>query len=139
MSDEFQGRPDARTTWSSHPATAWAIIAVVVPVGGWLLWEIHRTIGLDAPRFWELLRTDRVFDVAMLDFFVTAGWAGLVWAERIDRRDWRAWAAFALFCVIPSLGIAALILATRRRGAAVLPPPDPAPTVGEEFGDQPRG
>ncbi|WP_435019060.1 hypothetical protein TA3x_001054 [Tundrisphaera sp. TA3] len=102
---------------SEHPATAWAILAIAVPVGGWLLWEIHRTIGLDSPRLWELLRTDRVFDLAMLDFVLTASWAAVVWVERARWSDWRAWAAFALFCVVPSLGIAALILVTRRPAA----------------------
>ena len=102
------------TRWSERPATAWALLAVALPVGGWLLWEIHRTIGLNAPRFWELLRTDRVFDVAMLDFFLTAGWAGLVLLERASRRDWRTWVALALFCVIPSLGIAAFLLIRSR-------------------------
>ena len=90
-------------------------LSLALPIGGWLLWEIHRSIGLNAPRFWELLRTDRVFDVAMLDFFLTAGWAGLVLFERANRRDWRTWAALALFCVIPSLGIAAFILIRRRQ------------------------
>ena len=68
------------------------LLAIALPVGGWLLWEIQRTIGLNAPRFWELLRAERVFDVALLDFFLTAGWAGLVLLERADRRDWRTWA-----------------------------------------------
>ena len=101
--------------WSEHPATAWAMLAVALPVGGWLLWDIQRTIGLNAPHFWELLRTDRVFDVAMLDFALTAGWAGLVLLERASRRDWRTWAALTLFCVIPSLGIAAFILIRYRQ------------------------
>ena len=109
------------TRWSERPATAWALLAVALPVGGWLLWEIQRTIGLNAPRFWELLRTDRVFDVAMLDFFLTAGWAGLVLFERASRRDWRTWAALALFCVIPSLGIAAFILIRSRSGVSQNP------------------
>ena len=111
------------TRWSERPATAWALLAVALPVGGWLLWEIHRTIGLNAPRFWELLRTDRVFDVAMLDFCLTAGWAGLVLFERASRRDWRTWAALALFCVIPSLGIAAFILVRSR--------PEPAQNLAD--------
>ena len=104
--------------WSEQPITAWLLLAIAVPGGGWLLWEIHRTIGLDAPRFWELLRTDRVFDVAMLDFFLTSGWAGLVLFERANRRDWRTWAALGLFCVIPSLGIVAFILIRSRRPPA---------------------
>ena len=107
--------PPNRPEWSRHPLTAWLILGVALPVGGWLMWEIHHTIGLDSPRLWELLRTDRVFDVAMLDFALTAAWAALVWIERADWRDWRAWVAFGLFCVVPSLGIVALILVTRRR------------------------
>ena len=107
-------RPILPARWSDRPATAWVILAIALPVGGWLIWEIHRTIGLNAPRFWELLRAERVFDVALLDFFLTAGWAGLVLLERADRRDWRTWAALALFCVVPSLGIAAFILIRAR-------------------------
>ena len=103
--DEERGEgPILATRWSDHPATGWVLIGLAVPTGGWLIWEIQRTIGLNAPRFWELLRAERVFDVAMLDFFLTAGWAGLVLLERANRRDWRTWAALALFCVIPSLG-----------------------------------
>lgn len=113
-------RPIPSTRWSEHPITAWVLLTLALPIGGWLLWEIHRTIGLNAPRFWELLGAERVFDVAMLDFFLTAGWAGLVLFERADRRDWRTWAALALFCVIPSLGIAAFIL-IRARGRRSLP------------------
>lgn len=117
MPAEPADRPILPTPWSDRPATAWALLAVALPVGGWLIWEIHRTIGLGAPRFWELLRAERVFDVALLDFFLTAGWAGLVLLERADRRDWRTWAALALFCVVPSLGIAAFILIRARRRA----------------------
>ena len=109
----------ATSRWSEQPITAWGILVVALPVGGWLLWEIHRTIGLNAPRFWELLRAERVFDVAMLDFMLTAGWAGLVLLERTNRRDWRTWAALALFCVSCSLGIAAFILIRARRGPKV--------------------
>lgn len=107
-----------RSPWSERPAVAWILLGLALPIGGWLFWEIHRTIGLGAPRFGQLLASDRVFDVAMLDFFLTAGWAGLVLVERANRRDWRTWAALVLFCVIPSLGIAAFILirSTRRGG-----------------------
>ena len=105
--------PSSRPDLSRHPATAWVMLAIAVPVGGWLLWEIHRTIGLGSPRLWELLRTDRVFDLAMLDFVLTAAWAALVWVERANWRDWRAWVAFGIFCVVPSLGIVAFILITR--------------------------
>ncbi len=107
-----------RPELSRHPATAWVMLAVALPVGGWLLWEIRRTIGLGSPRLWELLRTDRVFDLAMLDFTLTAGWAALVLVERSRAKDWRLWACLALFCVIPSLGIVLFILLERRGRAA---------------------
>lgn len=119
MELDSSNAPVATTRWSEQPITAWLILIVALPVGGWLLWEIHRTIGLNAPRFWELLRTERVFDVAMLDFFLTAGWAGLVLLEQANRRDWRTWAALALFCVIPSLGIAAFVLIRAQRDPSV--------------------
>ena len=115
MTPESTARTTEPTSWSERPVVAYALLALALPIGGWLLWEIQRTIGLNAPRFWELLRTERVFDVAMLDFFLTAGWAGLVLFERANRRDWRTWPALALFCVIPSLGIAAFILIRTRR------------------------
>lgn len=105
--------PSSRPELSLHPATAWAILAIATTVGGWLVWEIHRTIGLGSPRLWELLRTDRVFDLAMLDFVLTASWVALVWIERANWRDWRAWVAFGIFCVVPSLGIVAFILISR--------------------------
>ncbi len=113
--DQPDGSPAiSRPEWSRHPATAWAILALALPVGGWLAYEIERTIGLGSPRLWELLRTDRVFDLAMLDFGLTAGWAGLVLIEQTRARDWRFWASLAVFCVIPSLGIALFILLDRR-------------------------
>jgi len=114
LPDEPRATP--RREWSRHPATGWAMLAVALPVGGWLLYEIERTIGLKSPRLWELLRTDRVFDLAMLDFGLTAGWASLVLFERSRARDWRFWASIAVFCVIPSLGIAVFILLERRGG-----------------------
>ena len=89
------------------------MLAIAAPVGGWLLYEIHRTIGLSSPRLWELLRTDRVFDVAMLDFFLTSGWAALVLIERSSWKDWRLWVSMAIFCVIPTLGIILFILLHR--------------------------
>ncbi len=107
-----------RTDPSRQPATAWIILAIALPVGGWLAREIERTIGLSSPRLWELLRTDRVFDLAMLDFTLTAGWAFLVLIERAGWRDWRLWAITPLFFVAPSLGIAVFVLLDRagRRG-----------------------
>jgi ABC-type molybdenum transport system ATPase subunit/photorepair protein PhrA len=99
--------------WSRHPATAWAMLAVALPVGGGLLWEIHQTIGLSSPRLWELLRTDRVFDLAMLDFCLTAGWAALVLIERSSLKDWRLWVSLPIFLVLPTLGIIAFILLDR--------------------------
>ena len=110
--DEIASPP--RREWAWHPATAWAMLAVALPLGGWLLLQIHRTIGLGSPRLWELLRTDRVFDVAMLDFGLTAGWASLVLFERTRARDWRFWASIGVFCVAPSLGIALFVLLVRR-------------------------
>ncbi len=102
-----------KTDPSRHPLTAWLILAVALPVGGWLAWEIERTIGLSSPRLWELLRTDRVFDLAMLDFTLTAGWAFLVLIERSGGKNWRLWAVTPLFFVAPSLGIAVFILLDR--------------------------
>lgn len=101
------------TELSRSRAVGWGLLAVFVPLGGWLAWEIHRTIGLDAPRFWELLRQDRVFDLAMLDFFLTAAWALLVLVERTQRRDWRFWLALATFLVVPTVGIALFLLIAR--------------------------
>lgn len=105
--------PATKPVLSRHPGTAWAMLAVAGPVGGWLLWEIHRTIGLGSPRLWELLRTDRVFDLAMLDFALTATWAFLVLTERSSGKDWRLWVSAALFFVVPTLGIIAFILLDR--------------------------
>ncbi|WP_435009681.1 hypothetical protein P12x_000930 [Tundrisphaera lichenicola] len=108
--------PEPRTTeLSRRPVTAWVMLAIALPVGGWLLWEIHRTIGLSSPRLWELLRTDRVFDLAMLDFTLTAGWAALVLIERSSPRDWRFWVSIPIFMVIPTLGIIVFILLDRSR------------------------
>ena len=103
----------SRVELSRHPLTAWAMLAVAAPVGGWLLYEIHRTIGLGSPRLWELLRTDRVFDLAMLDFTLTAAWAALVLIERSSWRDWRLWVTIPIFCVIPTLGIVVFLLLDR--------------------------
>jgi hypothetical protein len=98
---------------SRHPGTAWVMLAIAVPLGGWLLYEIQRTIGLESPRLWELLRTDRVFDVAMLDFMLTASWAFLVLIERSSWKDWRLWVTTPIFFVIPTLGIIVFILLDR--------------------------
>ncbi len=95
---------------SRDPRTGWILLAVALGPGGWLLWEIHRTIGLNAPRFWELLRTDRVFDIAMLDFVLTAAWAFFVMIERRTARGWRFWIPAAVFMVIPSVGIALYLI-----------------------------
>ncbi len=109
-----------RTALSRHPATALVMLALALPVGGWLLWEIHRTIGLESPRLWELLRTDRVFDLAMLDFALTAGWACLVLVDRSGGKGWRLWVTLPLFFVVPTLGII-LYLLLDRKPAATLP------------------
>ncbi len=106
---------------SRHPATAWLMLAVAGPLGGWLLWEIERTIGLSKPHLWQLLRTDRVFDLAMLDFTLTAGWAFLVLIERSSWKDWRLWVTTPIFFVIPTLGIIVFLLLDRYgRGRAGL-------------------
>ena len=106
-----------RPSMSRHPLTAWIMLAIAAPVGGWLLFEIHRTIGLDSPRLWELLRTDRVFDVAMLDFFLTSAWAYLVILDRSSWKDWRLWVASPIFFAIPTLGIIVFVLLDRRKRA----------------------
>ncbi len=85
------------------------LLFALVP-GGYLLWEIQRTIGLGAPRFWTLLKTERVFDLAMLDFVLTASWAFFVLAERARRKDVRFWVAMGVFMVIPSVGIALFLI-----------------------------
>ena len=100
---------------SRHPATAWLMLAVAVPLGGWLVYEIQRTIGLNDPHLWELLRTDRVFDLAMLDFILTASWAYLVIMERSNRKDWQFWVVSVVFFAIPSLAIVLYILLDRSR------------------------
>ncbi len=109
--------------WSREPITGWVLLGIAAVVGVPLAWELHRTIGLGAPRFWELLRDDRFFDLAMLDFFLTAGWAALVLVERTTRRDWRFWLSLGVFCAIPTVGIALfLILKRRGREGAEVPP-----------------
>lgn len=100
---------------SRHPGTAWVMLAIAGPLGAWLLYEIQRTIGLSSPHLWELLRTDRVFDLAMLDFTLTAGWAFLVLIERSNWKDWRLWVTTPIFFVIPSLGIIVFILLDRQK------------------------
>ncbi len=122
MNTDALNSPSPRPEWSRLPVVGWLILAIAIPVGGWLAYDIERTIGLSSPRLWELLRTDRVFDLAMLDFFLTAGWAGLVLIERANRRDWRSWVSLALFCVIPSLGIAMFILVQSRRNGGLSRP-----------------
>lgn len=108
---------------STDPRTAWFLILAFVPLAGWLAWEIHQSIGLNAPRFWQLLRDDRVFDLAMLDFFLTAAWALLVLVEHTRVRDLRFWAALAVFCILPTLGIALFLLFDQRPHAPRQQPP----------------
>lgn len=107
--------PRSAVEWSRSPATAWVLLAIALPLGGWLAWEVERTIGLSEPHFWNLLRNDRLFGLAMLDFFLTAGWAALVLVERARVRDWRLWVSLIVFCVAPSVGIAIFILLDRAR------------------------
>lgn len=112
--------PHATTAEPSRSRiTGWALLAVFVPVGGWLLWEIHKTVGLTSPRMWDLLREDRVFAFAMLDFFLTAAFAAIVLIERADPKNWRNWLALLVFCAIPTLGIILFLLIGRPRA---LPP-----------------
>jgi len=108
----------SRPPLSADPRLAWTLLLLALIPGAWLVWEIQRTIGLDSPRFWELLKGDRVFDLAMLDFFLTAGWALIVLMERTRRRDWRFWAPLIVFCAVPSVGIALFILMSRTRPEA---------------------
>ena len=104
------------------PRIGWMLLGAAIPVGGWLVWEIRRTIGLGAPRFWELLRAERVFDLAMLDFFLTSGWAMLVLIDRARGRGWprRVWPALAVFLVVPCLGIALFLVGERGRSRKIL-------------------
>ena len=113
MSDFDEQKPPGKPELSRHPATAWVMLAVAAPLGGWLLYEIQRTIGLGSPRLWELLRTDRVFDLAMLDFTLTAAWAFLVLIERSSWKNWRLWVTMPIFFVIPTLGIIVFLLLDR--------------------------
>ncbi|CAN5894701.1 hypothetical protein BH23PLA1_BH23PLA1_36500 [soil metagenome] len=115
---------ETRIEPSRHPITAWVLLAIFVPVGGWLLWKIEQGGGLAEPRLWELLRDDPFFGFAMLDFFLTAGWAAIVLIERQDLRSVRTWALLVVFCVVPTLGIILFLLLGRPRPATVLRPSD---------------
>lgn len=97
-------------TISFSRTTGWVLLLLFVPLGSWLLYEIQTTIGLSDPRLWELLKTDRVFDLAMLDFFLTAGWAVLVLGDRAGWRGWRFVVSLVVFCVVPTLGIILFLL-----------------------------
>lgn len=99
--------------WSRDPITGGILLALALIPGAYFTWRIHVTTGLGAPRLWELLRDEPVFDLAMLDFALTAGWAALVLIERSATRGWRLWLSLAVFLAIPSVGIAlALVLRT---------------------------
>ena len=100
---------------SRRRVTGWALLAAFGPVGLWLLWEIQRTEGIGSTRLWDLLREDRVFDFAMLDFFGTAAWAAVVLLERADPKSVRTWLALAVFCAVPTLGIILFLLLGRTR------------------------
>jgi hypothetical protein len=106
-------RPDVAP--SRNRATGWVLLILFLVPGAWFLWKIETTIGLRAPRLWELLRDEPTFGFAMLDFFLTAGWAILVLIERADLKAKRNWWILALFCAVPTLGIAAFLLAGRER------------------------
>jgi hypothetical protein len=105
-------------------AVGWILLALALLPGSWLLWRIHQTSGLNAPRFWELLRDEPVFALAMLDFVLTAAWAFLVlWERRPSRPSWRFWLPLIVFCVIPSIGLAlAILLEPRFTSPATKPP-----------------
>ncbi len=107
---------------SRHPLTAWVLLALFVPIGGWLLWKIEQAGGLGEPRLWELLRDDPFFGFAMLDFFLTAGWAAIVLIERHDLKSWRTWVSLVVFCVVPTLGIILFLLIGRPRSREQLQP-----------------
>lgn len=107
--------PTTRPLVSFSKATGWVLLVLFVPLGGWLVHEIQATIGLSNPRLWVLLKTDRVFDLAMLDFFLTAGWAVLVLGDRAGWRGWRFVVSLAVFCVVPTLGIVLYVLLESRR------------------------
>lgn len=91
------------------------MLAIILTVGGWLVYEIQRTIGLSSPRLWELLREDRVFDLAMLDFFLTASWVILVMIDRAGWKSPRLWISLPVAFVVPSLGIVLFVLLDRGR------------------------
>lgn len=99
---------------SRDPNVGWILLVLLLPLGSWLIWDIHRTIGLSDPHFWDLLKHDRIFDVAMLDFVLTAGWAAMVMIERSNIKTWRFWVSMIVFCVVPSLGIALFLIMNRR-------------------------
>lgn len=103
-----------RPSLSRSKPFAWGMLAVIVTVGGWLVYEIQRTIGLSSPRLWELLREDRVFDLAMLDFVLTASWVVLVMIDRSSWRSPRLWISLAVTFVVPSLGIVLFVLLDRQ-------------------------
>lgn len=110
----------ARPPASQDPRTAWALLAVFVPLGGWLLVQIHRKYGLDAPHFWELPRDDPLFGLAMLDFGLTATWTLLVMGERAGWNGWRFWVVVPVFSIVPTVGTIWHILLKGRR-----PPENP--------------
>lgn len=102
---------------SRRRATGWVFLALFAPIGGWLLWEIGRREGLGSGHLWELLRTDRTFGFAMLDFLFTAGFAAIVLVERSNLKAWRNWVALVVFFAIPTLGIILfLLIGETRRG-----------------------
>lgn len=105
--------PADRPHLSRDPRLGWAILILAGLPGAWLAWEVQRTIGLSAPRFWELLAHDRVFDLVMLDFGLTALWAILVLIERSSRTGWRFWVPLIVACVIPSVGIGLFLILDR--------------------------
>lgn len=113
MSGSSPNPAEVRPSLSRNKPFAWAMLAVILTVGGWLVYEIQRTIGLSSPRLWELLRDDRVFDLAMLDFFLTASWVVLVMIDRAGWKSPRLWISLPVAFVVPSLGIVLFVLLDR--------------------------
>ena len=124
MSESNPKNAGVRLSLSRNRPFAWAMLAVILTVGGWLVYEIQRTIGLSSPRLWELLRDDRVFDLAMLDFFLTASWVVLVMIDRAGWKSPRLWISLPVACVVPSLGIVLFVLLDRGRREEVGDPAD---------------
>lgn len=114
---------------SRKSVMGWLLLAGFAPLGIWILWEIQRTAGLASDHLWELLRNDRTFAFAMLDFFGTAAFAAVVLLERADPRSWRSWLSLLIFCVVPTLGIILFLLIGRTRPMGVFQTRQTSPSL----------